>query len=58
MSPDERAQVKQVDEHALALRTDLESIRAAAACDPKKIRLAEKLPDTAVQYAREAIGTK
>lgn len=59
MSPDARAMEKQINEHVIALRTTLASVRAAGAAnrvDIDQVRLAEASLRNVETYALEAIG--
>lgn len=57
MNPDHHAQLKQLDEHALALHIDFDAAQGAGA-DADYIRLAKKLLEIAVERVKEAIRGK
>jgi hypothetical protein len=54
ITPDQRAQLKQIQEHHRALRTDFDSARHAGA-DPRQVRVAELLLAEAVRAVMNLI---
>lgn len=56
MNPDHKAFLKQFDEHAKALRTDLQSVLMARDVDEHQIRVAIALLDMLAMRAKAAIG--
>lgn len=55
MNPDHKAFLKQLDEHAQALRTDLQSVMRSPGVDSHQIRVAAALLETLTARARAAI---
>lgn len=55
MNPDHKAALRQLDAHAQALATDLESVRLSPGVDAHEIRIAEYLLKTLVKRAANAI---